>query len=244
MSLIEVLVTIAVLTLLIAVLLPSLTRARDAARRAACQSNLRQIAHACHAYAADYEDAFPIAQYLDLHRQAFVAWDTIVEFGDPAPARAGLIWEFADGGAVQQCPAYDGPSFTQGDPFTGYNYNTTYIGRGQGEGPYLGMGEAPARRGQIRRTGATALFGDGGWSLGANKFMRAPLDEGVSEETVFAGGQAYRHRQQTNVAYVDGHAESTAARFVKPGAAPRGLEILGWPDNAFLSEDDSAYARK
>ena len=242
-TLIELLVVIAVIAMLISILIPSISRARQHAKRTVCLSNQRQIAAAMYAYAGDFDDDLPIAQYLDLHGGAFVAWDTITEFGEPCNAKAGLIWEFVDGGAVQQCPSYDGPSMTTGDPYTGYNYNTTYIGRGQGEGPYLGMTESPAKTTQIRTPSRTALVGDGGYAAGANKFMRAPLDEGVAEGTVHAGGQAYRHMNRTNVVYVDGHGETTAKRYKTPGALPQNLQILGWPKNGFLSEDDRVYSR-
>jgi len=242
-SLLEVLVVISILTLLMAILLPSLAGAREQARRVACLSNQRQIGLAMHVYAQDYADAFPIAQYVDLAGRAFVAWDTRTPLDDPQRATAGLIWEFVEGGAVQQCPSYDGPSLTSGDPYTGYNYNTTYVGRGQGEAGYRGMTEAPARTAQVRVPSRAALIGDGGWSAGANKFMRAPMDTGVSEQTVHAGAQALRHAGATNVIHVDAHGTTQARGFLKPGAAPQSLELLGWPKNAFLSADDGAYTR-
>lgn len=41
-TLVELLVVLAILSMLAAILLPALARAREAARRASCQSNLRQ----------------------------------------------------------------------------------------------------------------------------------------------------------------------------------------------------------
>ncbi len=242
-TLIELMVVIAVITTLISILVPSLSRARQMTKRLVCLSNERQIATAMHTYAGDYGDRFPIAHYFDQHARALVFWDTITRLDDPHNAQAGLIWEFADGGAVQQCPSYEGPSMTSGDPYTGYNYNTTYIGRGEDEGSFRGMDESPAVTTQIRTPEQTALAGDGGYVAGANKFMRAPLDEGVGEPTVHAGGQAYRHVDRTNVVYADGHGESTGVRFQKPGALPQNVKLLDWPKNGFLSEDDSAYSR-
>jgi prepilin-type N-terminal cleavage/methylation domain-containing protein len=54
-TLIELLVVIAVIAVLVAILLPSLKRAREYARRAACLGNLRQIQTAWLAYADDHD---------------------------------------------------------------------------------------------------------------------------------------------------------------------------------------------
>jgi prepilin-type N-terminal cleavage/methylation domain-containing protein len=58
-TLIELLVVVAILALLIAVLLPSLARARESARRSACLSNERQFANGLSAYAAEFRQHLP-----------------------------------------------------------------------------------------------------------------------------------------------------------------------------------------
>ena len=55
-TLIELLVVVAIIALLISILLPSLEKARETARRAACMSNQRQIAVGIFAYAVDFDD--------------------------------------------------------------------------------------------------------------------------------------------------------------------------------------------
>ena len=58
-TLVELLVVIGIIALLISVLLPSLSRARQSAQRTACLSNLRQLGLAFTQYLNDNKDRFP-----------------------------------------------------------------------------------------------------------------------------------------------------------------------------------------
>ncbi len=58
-TLVELLVVFGILSVLAALLLPALTRAKDAGRKAVCISNLRQIGLAVHAYADEWEGRIP-----------------------------------------------------------------------------------------------------------------------------------------------------------------------------------------
>jgi prepilin-type N-terminal cleavage/methylation domain-containing protein len=58
-TLIELLVVIAIIALLAAILFPVFARARENARRASCQSNLKQIGLGILQYTQDYDEMLP-----------------------------------------------------------------------------------------------------------------------------------------------------------------------------------------
>jgi len=58
-TLIELLVVVAIIALLISILLPSLSRAREQARRSVCASNLHQVGIAMPMYTEDNKDYYP-----------------------------------------------------------------------------------------------------------------------------------------------------------------------------------------
>jgi len=55
-TLIELLVVIAIIAILAAILFPVFAQAREAARKASCQSNLKQLGNAIRMYAQDYDE--------------------------------------------------------------------------------------------------------------------------------------------------------------------------------------------
>jgi prepilin-type N-terminal cleavage/methylation domain-containing protein len=64
-TLVELLVVIGIIALLISMLLPALNKAREAANRAYCLSNLRQISTMLRMYAVAYRDAVPLGYGVD-----------------------------------------------------------------------------------------------------------------------------------------------------------------------------------
>lgn len=243
-SIVEMLVVMGVVSALAGVSLVAMSGVQKSSRSIQCQVNLRQMAIAAHSYAALYNAFPPSVRYENEGTFLVVAWDWVQTMQEEVVA-PGPLWAFTDDPqAVQQCPEYQGPSNFGADPFTGYNYNASFIG---GHGPFpstnwqhFQSGVAPHR---CNRAAACAMFGDGGWKGGANKFMRSPLDpHGLGLPAIYSGGQAFRHNHQTNVAYVDCHVDGANKPHRGMHATDDLLaQFLGYPANGFLSDDDRAY---
>jgi prepilin-type N-terminal cleavage/methylation domain-containing protein/prepilin-type processing-associated H-X9-DG protein len=79
-TLIELLVVIAIISLLAAILFPVFARARENARRASCQSNLKQIALGMMQYSQDYDERMggnipiPLSNALPLVASGHAGW--------------------------------------------------------------------------------------------------------------------------------------------------------------------------
>jgi prepilin-type N-terminal cleavage/methylation domain-containing protein len=111
-TLVELLVVIAIIGILIALLLPAVQAAREAARRSQCTNNLKQLGLAVHNYADKYKEQLPWNAY------------------DPARVAAGQYFAFSWITAalpyVEQQPLYDQINFN--DP--GGNSGTVPLAAG------------------------------------------------------------------------------------------------------------------
>lgn len=111
-TLIELLVVIAIIAILAAILFPAFARARENARRASCQSNLKQIGLGIMQYTQDYDETFPICVYGDATGEH--GW-------------AALIQPYIKSLQLFQCPSESaGPN---ADPLSD-NVNAPYDGKG------------------------------------------------------------------------------------------------------------------
>jgi len=245
-TIVEMIVVLSILALLVGLLVPTLGGVRTASMRTSCLGNLRQMSIAAQQYSAVH-GCYPVAIEYDLRDGAAVrvAWDWVTTFASDELVEPGPLWAFTDDpGEVMRCPGYAGPPSGEGDPFTGYNYNTGFVG---GERMVVDLGwdprvdRASLRAGRERRPDRVAVFGCGGWSGGTNKFMRSPADPAHSRDLRYAGGQAFHYGGATTVGYLDGHVGVMDRPHEGEDATDGLRSLLGHPDNGFLSDDGSAY---
>jgi prepilin-type N-terminal cleavage/methylation domain-containing protein/prepilin-type processing-associated H-X9-DG protein len=72
-TLIELLVVIAIIAILASLTIPGITRAREAARRSQCASNLRQIGLGVKSWLADHDNVFPPVDPSQTNASGFIA---------------------------------------------------------------------------------------------------------------------------------------------------------------------------
>ncbi len=235
-TLVELLAVIAIISILASLAGSGINAAREAGRQAACAANLRSMATAAVAYAEDHRGMFPWGQKR-VNGYSSWCWDFIVpNGGTPMP---GVMWESTGAGRVMQCPSFLGGDANFSDtPYTGYNYNCSFIGKVEGD---PAKRTRPAKLADLRDPAATALFGDGEYAMGGNKFMRAPKRDsqydGSSKSIREAGTQGFRHRGKTNMVFCDGHVESFDQPY-KYG----GEEGFVYGKCGFISDDNYLYS--
>jgi prepilin-type N-terminal cleavage/methylation domain-containing protein/prepilin-type processing-associated H-X9-DG protein len=189
-TLAELLVVIAIIGVLIGLLIPAITGALNAARRAACMSNLRQVGMATLMYARHWEGSFPADGNLG------------IEQADRSPAWFFRLPELLDDGqagtkprsSIFQCAAYrwKGPQrFTNASPKS-FKMNT-YLDDDR-RSPHYAQGLA-------RDESQVVLFIDTvAGETGMGQWGHA-LASAVDDS---------RHRGGVNVLYLDGHTLSVA----------------------------------
>ena len=109
-TLVELLVVIAIIALLAAILFPVFARARENARRASCQNNLKQIMLGVAQYVQDYDERLPM-QYM--------------ESGVVAEGWQAVTFPYIKSGQLYQCPSVSKTPYANATthPTLGIRYN-------------------------------------------------------------------------------------------------------------------------
>jgi len=236
-TLIELLVVISILSLLMAILMPALGRARESGRSTVCLANVRRLALAGAMY-VDSEGAFPPFRmasltpgviYVNRYGAQLPRWQWFFDQGvgpviDPTPYRAQ--GSFGDKDTLLMtndyfvCPSFQHPDYDRRDIRNGsYGYNWQYLGNARVvNGRYQNFPVAP---GKIRRPTETVIVADsrgGGLSHGPHSYTLDPpkVAREVGADRFGPGTDApiahspasARHHGRTNVSFIDGHAQS------------------------------------
>jgi prepilin-type processing-associated H-X9-DG protein/prepilin-type N-terminal cleavage/methylation domain-containing protein len=203
-TLIELLLTIAIIAVLAALLLPMLTRSKQSASSARCASNLHQLGLAAQMYWHDNADN--CFRYLigatNGGQLYWFGWlGAGAEGQRPYDATQGALYAYLQGRGVEICPSlnYAMARFklkANGAAF-GYGYNMSL------------SASPPAKISKLPRVTETALLAD---AAQVNDFQppasrNNPMLEEfyyVDTNTNYPNGH-FRHAQKANVVFCDGH---------------------------------------
>jgi len=205
-TLIELLVVIAIIAILAAILFPVFARARENARRASCQSNLKQIGLGIIMYAQDYDERFVSHYMVDTpDKNNPYGW-------------ADALQPYLKSTQIFQCPSETNPPEmgTSGnfvgvaDPTkfgcTDYWINVAITGVSDAslDSPSLTVmlgdgGKGPD--GNIYNEGNARYQGDSGTGDGSTCISGPPR---LAESSIYQGGMM-RHLGGANFAFADGH---------------------------------------
>jgi len=207
-TLIEVLVVIAVLTLMAALILPVLSRSKLSARRIKCASNLRQIGIAGQMYWDDN------AGYAFRYRGISTNGGDLYWFGwlergvegqrtfDPKP---GALYSYLGSRGVEVCPSLD---------YAFREFKLKALGAAYGYGYNLCLSaplhEPPLNLDRVKHPSDCSVFAD---AAQVNTFQPpASPQNPLLEEFYFVSTNEttahFRHRQTANVVFCDGHVGS------------------------------------
>jgi prepilin-type N-terminal cleavage/methylation domain-containing protein/prepilin-type processing-associated H-X9-DG protein len=198
-TLIELLVVIAIIAILAAILLPSLSKARDTAYSISCRSNLKQLGTSCFIYAGDNNDWMPLAI-----RGSMSEWVLqILPYAAP-----GKQWSETNGVDIPPVfickanPAVRGFVPPVGKS-TNYGYNKR-IGILDAAGIFPNIFYQPRRLGKAKYPSEFFLMGDHQVDAGTAVGYTAPfIDVPNYDAALNYLGQP--HSYGSSIAYCDGH---------------------------------------
>ena len=208
-TLIELLVVIAIIAILAAILFPVFARARENARRASCQSNVKQILLGVIQYTQDYDEKYPPAYtYVPVSPYPVVdTWYT-------------STYPYVKSTQIYKCPSDSSSTISSYTPrITPDGFVISYaqnvkIG-GEGTAVSLAAVQSPATLVYMSDAGAAADGPNGTVQLTSPAKvggLRILADVGYTALSSAAGGDwngpSPRHLETTVTGYADGHVKS------------------------------------
>ncbi len=245
-TLIELLVVIAIIALLAAILFPVFARARENARRASCQSNLKEIGVALLQYTQDYDEGFPGVWF-----GSPTGWDS--------QSNAGTYYKWMDAAypyikseQVFNCPsdARNGKyKFRTADAYGSYTYSNAYFTGGDN---YTGPASDYANnlllsQADVQAPSSTVWVVDGGSAQTTNTwktyefFWDTPATANTLTATLSTGkgfrtfhNIFERHLGTVGTLYMDGHVKTPSLDALTTKKNVGGTQVM----TAFTIQND------
>ena len=189
-TLIELLVVIAIIAILAAILFPVFARARENARRASCQSNLKQLALGAAQYTQDYDEKFAIQRGAVGAGGVGVGW-------------AVLLQPYLKSTQILQCPSDSStdPTNEYTNGWSDYAYNLSLGYDGGARGLALSAVTSTVLTVQFCDEGQNADSTSAHWSMGCGTTSSTCPTAGLATFRA----SALQHLDGQNYAFTDGH---------------------------------------
>jgi prepilin-type N-terminal cleavage/methylation domain-containing protein/prepilin-type processing-associated H-X9-DG protein len=222
-TLIELLVVIAIIALLAAILFPVFARARENARRASCQSNLKQIGLGVMQYVQDYDERYP----LQVNDACTGAPSGSSGFMDPTCAQSSVLRSIQP--YVKSAQVYICPSATKATDYPpNSNGDTSYVVNGA----VLGLSPSSRSMATLSHAAELVLFQEFIWR--EHYAITGPWGGGADLGKYWRGGspeqKSNSHFDGGNLLFFDGHVKwrkYTSMRTGDFGLSPDQPRITG-----------------